>query len=379
MAAAPLPPRPTREIAVTVDRVTKRYGQTVAVDDVSFEVAQGEFVTLLGPSGCGKTTLLRLISGFIEPTAGDIRLHEGSVLGVPPYRRNTSMVFQDYALFPHRTVAQNIGFGLRMRGVPPAAIERRVETMLELLNLSGLGGRRIGAISGGQAQRVALGRALVVEPAVLLLDEPLGALDLKLRKQMQTELKGIQRRVGATFLYVTHDQEEALTMSDRVAVMSRGHIEQLDAPLDVYRRPANPFVADFIGEANLIPGRVAAVAPPLVRVESEHAPAPLTASVAGPEVKPGDPVLIVVRPEDLHVDRTGTRTENAVRGRVRDVVFSGPATKVVVEVGPALSLAALVRPGEAPAADGSAVAVWWAPEDAVVVARAAENPQQSLK
>ena len=191
--------RDTRDVAVTLEHVTKRYGHTLAVDDVSLEVAPGGFVTLLGPSGCGKTTLLRLISGFIEPTAGDIRLHGRSVVGVPPYRRNTSMVFQDYALFPHRTVSQNIAFGLRMRRIAAKEIERRVSTMLELLNLRGLGERRIGAISGGQAQRVALGRALVVEPAVLLLDEPLGALDLKLRKQMQTELKRIQRRVGVTF------------------------------------------------------------------------------------------------------------------------------------------------------------------------------------
>jgi len=191
--------------AVSIDHVSKYYGTVCAVNDVQLDVAEGEFVTLLGPSGCGKSTLLRLVAGFLDPSAGDVRLHGQSVVGVPPYRRNTSMVFQDYALFPHRTVAQNLAFGLRMRKVNKEEIIRRVGAMLELLGLAGMGGRKISEISGGQQQRVALGRALIVEPAVLLLDEPLGALDFKLRKQMQSELKQIQRRVGITFIYVTHD------------------------------------------------------------------------------------------------------------------------------------------------------------------------------
>ena len=354
-------------VAVTVDAVTKYYGQVLAVDDVSLEVSEGEFVTLLGPSGCGKSTLLRMVSGFIEPTAGDIRLHGNSVLGVPPHRRNTSMVFQDYALFPHRTVAQNLAFGPRMRKMAKAEIAKRVEAMLELLGLPGMGGRRIGEISGGQQQRVALGRALIVEPAVLLLDEPLGALDFKLRKQMQSELKRIQRRVGITFIYVTHDQEEAITMSDRVAVMNAGRIEQCATPEEVYRRPGSAFVADFVGEANLMPCRVDTVdgaALGLVNQAGESFNAGAHDSL---EIGVGDRVTLVVRPENIALETAPDTAFNGVRATVDDVVFTGATVMISARLADGSTLAISVKPGQTLPEAGAAVGLTWAADAAVVV------------
>jgi putative spermidine/putrescine transport system ATP-binding protein len=238
--------------AVSFARVSRHFGEVRAVDDVSFEVRDGEFFAMLGPSGSGKTTSLRLIAGFEEPDAGAIALHGKSVLGVPPYDRQVNTVFQDYALFPHMNVLDNVAYGLMVRGVARAERYRRAEEMLQLVALGGLGGRRAAALSGGQRQRVALARALINHPEVLLLDEPLGALDLKLRQQMQTELKALQRKVGITFVYVTHDQEEALGMSDRVAVFNRGRIEQVGTPEEVYEHPATAFVAGFVGASNIV-------------------------------------------------------------------------------------------------------------------------------
>src|SRR5918911_1675494 len=234
--------------------VVKRFGETVAVDHIDLEVLDGEFFSLLGPSGCGKTTTLRMIGGFEEPTSGLIELQGEDVTWLPPFKRNVNTVFQNYALFPHLTIYENVAFGLRRKGVSDADIRSRVTDMLALVELAGYEARRPSQISGGQAQRVALARALINRPAVLLLDEPLGALDLKLRKQMQVELKGIQREVGITFLYVTHDQEEALAMSDRIAVMNAGRVQQVADPEEVYERPATTFVAGFIGVSNLMPG-----------------------------------------------------------------------------------------------------------------------------
>ena len=351
--------------AVAIDRVTKRYAQVVAVDDVSIDVAKGEFVTLLGPSGCGKSTLLRLVSGFLEPEQGDIRLQGASVLGVPPYRRNTSMVFQDYALFPHRSVAQNLAFGLRMRKVARADIDRRVGVMLELLGLPSMGDRRISEISGGQQQRVALGRALIVEPAVLLLDEPLGALDFKLRKQMQSELKGIQRRVGITFLYVTHDQEEALTMSDRIAVMNRGRVEQLAGPEDVYRRPASAFVADFVGETNLIDCVVERIDGMRARVRTAGGDAFEAGMYGGTKPTVGGTVRLVVRPESITI-RPGPDGDGILRGTVAEVVFSGPVAKIVATLPDGTRLQANLTPGAVVPAQGAVVDFTW-PRDAAVI------------
>jgi putative spermidine/putrescine transport system ATP-binding protein len=238
--------------AVRLTALRKSYGRVVAADGVDLEIAEGEFFTMLGPSGSGKTTLLRIIAGFERPDSGTVELGGADVTREPPYARDVNTVFQDYALFPHLTVIENVEYGLKIRKIPRAERRRRAERMLDLVRLSGLGGRKPLQLSGGQRQRVALARAIVNEPELLLLDEPLGALDLKLRQEMQTELKRIQQEVGITFLYVTHDQEEALTMSDRLAVMNGGQIEQIGTPIEVYERPATEFVAGFIGISNLI-------------------------------------------------------------------------------------------------------------------------------
>jgi putative spermidine/putrescine transport system ATP-binding protein len=274
----------------------------VAVDGVDLVVDQGEFFTLLGPSGSGKTTLLRMIAGFERPDAGRIELAGRDVTSVPPYLRDTNTVFQDYALFPHMSVAQNIGYGLRIKGVPSAVRTKRVERALDMVRLTGLGGRRPNQLSGGQRQRVALARAVINEPEVLLLDEPLGALDLKLRQEMQIELKQIQKEVGITFVYVTHDQEEALTMSDRVAVMSSGKIEQIGSPVEVYEQPASEFVAGFIGISNV-----------LLR----------------------DGVRFVVRPEKIRMLTEGEQPDAGMRvepGTVEEVVYVGMSTRYVVRL-----------------------------------------------
>jgi putative spermidine/putrescine transport system ATP-binding protein len=243
--------------AVTFRGVTRRFAEVRAVDGVSFEVADGEFFAMLGPSGSGKTTSLRLIAGFEEPDGGEILLHGRSTVGVPPYERPVNTVFQDYALFPHLSALDNVAYGLMVRGVPRAERHAKAETMLALVALPGLGSRRPSQLSGGQRQRVALARALVLEPEVLLLDEPLGALDLKLRQQMQTELRALQRKVGITFIFVTHDQDEALGMADRVAVFNQGRIEQIDTPEAIYDQPATTFVAGFVGAANIVEAEAA--------------------------------------------------------------------------------------------------------------------------
>jgi putative spermidine/putrescine transport system ATP-binding protein len=243
--------------AVRLERVSRHFGAIRAVDEVSLEVRDGEFFAMLGPSGSGKTTCLRLIAGFEEPDRGEIALHGRSMLGVPPYDRNINTVFQDYALFPHMAVLDNVAYGLMVKGVSKAERHRRAEEMLELVALGGLGDRRPAELSGGQRQRVALARALINQPEVLLLDEPLGALDLKLRQQMQTELKALQRKVGITFVYVTHDQEEALGMSDRLAVFNHGRIEQIGTPEAIYEHPATAFVAGFVGASNIVDAQTA--------------------------------------------------------------------------------------------------------------------------
>ncbi len=297
-----------------------------AVDDVSLAIREGEFFAMLGPSGCGKTTTLRVIAGFEDPTSGDVLLRGRSVAGVPAFHRPVNTVFQDYALFPHMSVLQNVAFGLQMAKVPPADARRRALDALAMVHLPGAGARRPGQLSGGQKQRVALARALVNRPAVLLLDEPLGALDLKLRKAMQFELKRLQQQVGITFVYVTHDQEEALTMADRIAVMSDGRALQVGTPDEVYERPANRFVADFIGETNFLAGRLEARqgARATVRLTTGSS---VEATVRDPALAAGADVVVAVRPEKIEVSAGDAPPPptgwTALEGVVADVHYLG--------------------------------------------------------
>jgi putative spermidine/putrescine transport system ATP-binding protein len=296
--------------AVRLDGVTKRFGSFTAVDDIDLEVADGEFFSMLGPSGSGKTTCLRLIAGFESPTEGTVWLHGEDVNRRAPHERDVNTVFQDYALFPHMTVAENVGYGLLVRKVGKTDRRRRVGEALELVQLTGLGERRPAELSGGQRQRVALARALVVRPRVLLLDEPLGALDLKLRQAMQIELKAIQQEVGISFVYVTHDQEEALTMSDRLAVFDKGRVEQVGTPAEVYEFPATEFVAGFVGVSNVLEGDVA-------------------------RTILGAPGAVTVRPEKIRLADPGTPAdadECAADGVVADVVYLGPHTRYLIEL-----------------------------------------------
>ena len=295
-----------------------------ALDNVSVAIRQNEFFTLLGPSGCGKTTLLRLIAGFEQPTAGEILLNGKPVEHLPPYQRAVNTVFQSYALFPHMTVAQNISFGLEMRGTPKEKTAGVVEEMLGLVKLSGLGGRKPAQLSGGQQQRVALARALANHPEVLLLDEPLSALDLKLRQEMRSELKNLQRTTGITFIFVTHDQEEALTMSDRIAVMSKGQIQQLGAAIDIYERPVNRFVADFIGDTNFVEAAVAGREGDYLRCRSAGG-LDLLASPAS-NAGPGTKVTLAVRPEKITLKRNGET------GTVAQSVYVGTDTNYDVRL-----------------------------------------------
>ena len=322
---------PAKRMAVEVKGVTIRYKGVTALDSVDISIHEGEFFSLLGPSGCGKTTTLSAIGGFVRPDSGDVRIEGRSVLGTPPYRRPVNTVFQSYALFPHMNVAENIGFGPRMAGMRRDEIARRVEDALRLVSLSGMGGRRPSQLSGGQQQRVALARALVNRPAVLLLDEPLGALDLKLRKQMQLELSRIQREVGITFVYVTHDQEEAMTMSDRIAVMSRGSVMQIGTPQEIYDYPTNLFVADFIGRSNMLAGEVVdrTGASASVRLTA----GPVIRVPAAPAAQAGAKVAIVVRPDHMALSSSAPAVDaNALRGRISKLSFLGTHLQISVVI-----------------------------------------------
>ncbi len=313
--------------AISVRGLSKHFGEVRAVDDLDLDIEDGEFFSMLGPSGSGKTTVLRLIAGFEQPTSGHVLLGEDDVTDLPPYRRDVNTVFQDYAIFPHMDVVTNVEYGLRVKRVERKDRRRRAEEALAAVRLEGYGGRRPHQLSGGQRQRVALARALVNRPKVLLLDEPLGALDLKLRREMQLELKQIQRDVGITFVFVTHDQEEALSMSDRVAVFNEGRVEQVATPVELYETPASPFVAGFVGTSNRIGGDAAQQ---VLGTDGEFA----------------------VRPDKLRVDAPGAQVdpdEVAVPGRVREVVYLGPSTHAIVELdaGPRLTVS---RPNSGAAA-----------------------------
>jgi iron(III) transport system ATP-binding protein len=318
-------------MGISLEHLTKRFGELAAVDDVSLAIADREFVTLLGPSGCGKTTLLRLIAGFTVPDAGSIRVDDrvlSSPAGVvPPERRGMGMVFQNYAIWPHKTVHDNVAFGLEVRKVSRAETRTRVARVLEAVNLAGFEQRYPSQLSGGQQQRVALARSLVVEPSILLLDEPLSNLDAKLRERMRWELKDLQRRTGITFVYVTHDQSEAMALSDRIAVMHQGRLQQCGPPRDVYARPANRTVADFMGLVNLLPGRVAVAAGDASTVTLAGA----TLGVAlPPDARDGQTVQLAIRPESIRLapfpDAAAAAPRDAVVAKVAEVTFLGNLT-----------------------------------------------------
>ena len=320
--------------SIELSGLTKRFSE-VAVDGIDLTVASGEFFSLLGPSGCGKTTTLRLIAGFEQPTSGRILLDGVDVSDIPPNRRDVNTVFQSYALFPFLTAWDNVAFGLRHRSVGKAELSKRVGEALELVQMSSFGKRRPGQLSGGQQQRIALARALVLNPKVLLLDEPLGALDAKLRRALKVELKALQERVGITFLYVTHDQEEALTMSDRLAVMNHGRIVQVGAPREVYEEPADTYVADFLGAANLM--QVSVIAPGTIKLDDWV----LTSSRCGAEMSGA--AHAVIRPERIRIEEHGTAGPNRVPAMVERVVYLGAGSQVMLRLASGLPLQALVH------------------------------------
>ena len=364
---------------IEIDHVTKRFGDYVAVSEADFSIGSGEFFSLLGPSGCGKTTTLRMIAGFESPTEGAIRLEGVDVSRVPPHKRNVNTVFQHYALFPHMTVWDNVAYGPRSKKIDKAIgkgeVRKRVDELLEIVRLTDFAERKPAQLSGGQQQRVALARALVNYPSALLLDEPLGALDLKLRQVMQFELKRIQREVGITFIYVTHDQEEALTMSDRIAVMNAGNVDQIGTPTEIYDRPSTVFVASFIGQANLWSGRQTGRANRDF-VEIEVLGTTLKARPGETTIEAGGHATLMVRPERVRVSMDAPTGDVATaQATVRDLTFQGPVVRlslaapddgtIVAHVGPEQELP-LLRPGDE-------VHVSWAP-DASLVLPAADIP-----
>jgi putative spermidine/putrescine transport system ATP-binding protein len=345
-----------------LERVTKRYGDVAAVRDVSFRVEPGEFVTLLGPSGGGKTSTLRIVAGFLVPDEGRVLLRGERVDTVPPYERDIGMVFQNYALFPHMTVFDNVAFGLRMRRLARREIAPRVDEALALVRLEGYGARHPHQLSGGQQQRVAIARALVVRPSLLLLDEPLSNLDAALRASMQLELRNIVERVGVTTLYVTHHQEEALSMSDRIIVMAQGAIEQSGPPAEVYRTPRSEFVARFLGRSNLLRGRVRSLAGGLVTVDTDTG---LPVSVAGLEAAAGESVVLLVRPEVVEITAPGRPGANCFEGVVSQAAYMGAFVEYVVD---AAGHALLVHaPASTEWKRGDKVTVSWDPRLAAPV------------
>ncbi|MEV4920635.1 ABC transporter ATP-binding protein [Streptomyces tirandamycinicus] len=357
-------PTKTPAPAVRLDGISKSYGDSHAVHELSLDIAPGEFFSLLGPSGCGKTTTLRMIGGFTDPTDGTVLLGGEDVTALPPNKRDVNTVFQSYALFDHLSVADNVAFGLKRKGVGRAETRERVGTMLERVQLGGLGDRRPRTLSGGQRQRVALARALVNRPQVLLLDEPLAALDLKLRRRMQVELKQIQREVGITFVFVTHDQDEALTMSDRIAVMNEGHVEQCGTPEDVYERPSGSFVASFMGTSNLVPGTYRAG-----RIAVDDGPPLPVGTRAG--IADGSRVHLSVRPEKIWLSDFEPGMVLAT-GVIRETVYSGATTTYLIELAPGITLSVLEQNTARSRMEdrwtgGERVEVGWKPEHCLVL------------
>jgi spermidine/putrescine transport system ATP-binding protein len=356
-------PGPDGTDDVRFSHVTKRYGSVTAVRDLDLSIRKGEFFSLLGPSGCGKTTTLRMVAGFEHPSEGHIYLGGVSVEGVPPHKRSVNTVFQNYALFPHLDVLENVAFGLRRRRTPKGEIERRVREALEMVEMQEYARRRPSQLSGGQQQRVALARALVNLPTVLLLDEPLGALDAKLRKAMQLELKKLQSEVGITFIYVTHDQEEALTMSDRIAVMSAGVIEQVGTPTEIYECPGSAFVANFIGVSNVFTGTIRAAAGVVTCVTDQGLEIRLP---TGADLAPGERVGVVVRPERIALRPAATGRQdlpfdNVYPATIKTVIYMGSGTQFVVDIAGRLPAQVLQQNVSSAEADG------WAEGQEVVV------------
>jgi spermidine/putrescine ABC transporter ATP-binding subunit len=352
---------------VSFERVVKRYGTTVALEALDLDIADGELVSLLGPSGCGKTTALRILAGLTEPTAGRVLLDGRDVVDLPPERRDIGMVFQDYALFPHMSVTENVAFGLRERRAPRARIDIRVAELLELVKLPGLGARYPSQLSGGQQQRVALARALAARPRVLLMDEPLGALDLKLREAMQSEIQRIQRALGVTTLYVTHDQSEAIALSNRIAVMRAGRIVQIGTPEEIYLRPRTRFVAQFIGRINLAAARL--IARDADRLMIELAGARIAALTRNRAVDPpaSDGVLsVAVRPEALSIASVDAAGRNLMPGRVVERSFAGNTIKLLVDIGAELPWLAELPPDSVIPPAGTPIVLSW-PIDATTV------------
>jgi spermidine/putrescine ABC transporter ATP-binding subunit len=355
--------------ALRLDRVSRRFSGFVAVDDVSLNVRQGEFLTLLGPSGCGKTTILRMVAGFETPTSGTIHIADRDMAGVPAYRRPIGIVFQNLALFPHMTVGGNIAFGLEVQRLPKAEIKTRVADALSLIGLDGMADRRVHQMSGGQRQRVALARALVLRPSVLLLDEPLGALDLKLRRQLQIELKRLQKQVGTTFVFVTHDQEEALTMSNRIAVMNHGRIEQLAGADEIYHRPATAFVAQFVGETNFLFGKVASLgANSEMVVDLPEIAVSVVVDRGGRPFAAGDAVSLSIRPENIRIlAHADDALEPSAPGEITEIMYAGLHIRYTLRIGGRAIVASAPTAPSTPAqwSIGDHVRVGWNSRDAI--------------
>ena len=341
---------------VELKHVSKSYGDSVAVADLSLYIAHGEFVALLGPSGCGKTTTLQMLAGFIDPSGGDILVDGRSMRGVPPHKRNIGVVFQSYALFPHLTVFDNVAFGLKMRNLPTADVAKRVARALDLVQLTSLEQRYPRALSGGQQQRVALARALVIEPSVLLLDEPLSNLDANLREQMRFEIREIQKRIGITTVFVTHDQNEAMAAADRLVVMSKGDIRQVGTGQEIYEAPADLFVAEFIGQANLVRGKVVALRDPDAVLEV--APGIVIHARHHGRVQAGARAALALRPEDMRLAAVPEPGANNLAGTVTRINYLGATLHVVVKVGE-LSLALTLPRGAFQVAEGQSANVCW--------------------
>ena len=357
----------TPTVKLSIRDATKTYGAVTALAGASLELGEGEFLTLLGPSGSGKTTLLMMVAGLVPPTSGEIWIDGKRATYLPPNKRDIGIVFQSYALFPHLTVRENIAFPLRMRRMPEAEIMREVARVLEIVQLPQMADRLPRALSGGQQQRIALARCMVYRPSIILMDEPLGALDRRLRDQMQLEIKDLHGRLGITVLYVTHDQDEAMTMSDRICLMNQGRIEQIGTPQELYLRPRSVFAAEFLGESNILDASLIAAGPPLATLRG---PAGLTLSATSAGgASPGTPLKIVVRPECVRLLGADEPFANAAPGRVKERVFIGGVSRLFVELadGTVLSIKQLTQDGAAAVRPGDAVRVGWHPEHTLVL------------